>query len=99
MKCKVTDGFFDSKKGVYHPFGEVIIDDEREKEFLAAGVVSKFEKKTEELTGKKEEGSEDDDEIKDLKVTEIKNKLDELGVDYDPKAKKDELMQLLKEAE
>lgn len=34
---------------------------------------------------------------KDLSVTEIKKKLDELGIDYPPKAKKHELVELLGE--
>lgn len=40
-----------------------------------------------------------DEEVEDLSVKEIKGRLDQLGIEYDKKAKKDDLMKLLEEAE
>lgn len=42
-----------------------------------------------------QEDNQDNDQGKDLTVVEVKALLDEQEIDYDPKAKKDELLTLL----
>lgn len=49
--------------------------------------------------GFKYEGELPEIEITDLKVAELKERLDEKGIEYDAKAKRDELIELLKGAE
>lgn len=52
--------------------------------------------------GDLEEVKEEDEvevDIKDLKVAELKELLDEKGIEYDAKAKKDDLIELLEGAE
>lgn len=52
--------------------------------------------RVEELTALGFLADEKKDDLSDLKLSEVKAKLDELGIEYDPKAKKQELLELLK---
>nr|DAW67232.1 MAG TPA: Thymopoietin protein [Caudoviricetes sp.] len=89
MKYRVIDGFLNSKTQEYIPVGTTLTDSEpRIKDFIAAHVVVAIEDKQEqELTEK--------DEHTELTTTQIKQILDEKGIEYDKKAKKDELLKLL----
>lgn len=52
--------------------------------------------RAEELTALGFLSSAKDDDFSNLKLDELKAKLDELGIPYNPKAKKQELLDLLK---
>lgn len=52
--------------------------------------------RTEELTALGFLSDEKADDFSNLKLDELKARLDELGIEYNPKAKKQELLELLK---
>lgn len=82
MKYRVIDGFLNSKTQEYIPVGTILTDSEpRIKDFIAAHVVVAIE--------------DEQDETVKLTTTQIKQILDEKGIEYDKKAKKDELLRLL----
>nr|DAU70966.1 MAG TPA: dimeris T4 recombination endonuclease VII [Caudoviricetes sp.] len=82
MKYRVIDGFLNSKTQEYIPVGTILTDSEpRIKDFIAAHVVVAIE--------------DEQDETVELTTTQIKQILDEKGIEYDKKAKKDELLRLL----
>ena len=82
MKYRVIDGFLNSKTQEYIPVGTTLTDSEpRIKDFIAAHVVVAIE--------------DEQDETVELTTTQIKQLLDEKGIEYDKKAKKDELLKLL----
>lgn len=82
MKYRVIDGFLNSKTQEYIPVGTILTDSEpRIKDFIAAHVVVAIE--------------DEQDETVELTITQIKQILDEKGIEYDKKAKKDELLRLL----
>lgn len=82
MKYRVIDGFLNSKNQEYIPVGTILTDSEpRIKDFIAAHVVVAIE--------------DEQDETVELTTTQIKQILDEKGIEYDKKAKKDELLRLL----
>ena len=82
MKYRVIDGFLNSKTQEYIPVGTILTDSEpRIKDFIAAHVVVAIE--------------DEQDETVELTTTQIKQILDEKGIEYDKKAKKDELLKLL----
>nr|DAW69008.1 MAG TPA: dimeris T4 recombination endonuclease VII [Caudoviricetes sp.] len=82
MKYRVIDGFLNSKTQEYIPVGTTLTDSEpRIKDFIAAHVVVAIE--------------DEQDETVELTTTQIKQILDEKGIEYDKKAKKDELLRLL----
>nr|DAY22806.1 MAG TPA: dimeris T4 recombination endonuclease VII [Caudoviricetes sp.] len=86
MKYRVIDGFLNSKTQEYIPVGTILTDSEpRIKDFIAAHVVVAIE--------------DEQDETVELTTTQIKQILDEKGIEYDKKAKKDELLKLLKGVE
>ena len=77
MKYRVIDGFLNSKTQEYIPVGTILTDSEpRIKDFIAAHVVVAIE--------------DEQDETVELTTTQIKQILDEKGIEYDKKAKKDE---------
>ena len=93
MKYRVIDGFLNSKTQEYIPVGTILTDSEpRIKDFIAAHVVAAIEDIQENEQTKKEEHTE-------LTTTQIKQMLDEKGIEYDKKAKKDELLKLLEGTE
>ena len=82
MKYRVIDGFLNSKTQEYIPVGTILTDSEpRIKDFIAAHVIVAIE--------------DEQDETIELTTTQIKQLLDEKGIEYDKKAKKDELLRLL----
>ena len=82
MKYRVIDGFLNSKTQEYIPVGTILTDSEpRIKDFIAAHVVVAIE--------------DEQDETVELTTNQIKQILDEKGIEYDKKAKKDELLRLL----
>lgn len=82
MKYRVIDGFLNSKTQEYIPVGTILTDSEpRIKDFIASHVVVAIE--------------DEQDETVELTTTQIKQILDEKGIEYDKKAKKDELLRLL----
>lgn len=82
MKYRVIDGFLNSKTQEYIPVGTILTDSEpRIKDFIAAHVIVAIE--------------DEQDETIELTTTQIKQLLDEKGIEYDKKAKKDELLKLL----
>lgn len=82
MKYRVIDGFLNSKTQEYIPVGTILTDSEpRIKDFIVAHVVVAIE--------------DEQDETVELTTTQIKQILDEKGIEYDKKAKKDELLRLL----
>lgn len=86
MKYRVIDGFLNSKTQEYIPVGTILTDSEpRIKDFIAAHVVAAIE--------------DEQDETVELTTTQIKQILDEKGIEYDKKAKKDELLKLLEGTE
>lgn len=90
MKCRVVSGFEDIKTGVFHNVGDVLTDDPREEDFIAASVV---------VPDESTEPQKDETSFAELSVREIKEKLDAAGVSYSDRAKKDELLALLEAAE
>jgi len=94
MKYRVIDGFLNSKTQEYIPFGTILTDSEpRIKDFIAVHVVAAIEDEQE----TKQETEKD--EQTELTTAQIKQILDEKGIEYDKKAKKDELLKLLKGVE
>ena len=94
MQYRVIDGFLNSKTQEYIPLGTILTDSEpRIKDFIAAHVVVAIEdeQETEQETEK--------DEQTELTTAQIKQILDEKGIEYDKKAKKDELLKLLEGVE
>ncbi len=86
MAYRVIDGFLDKKTGKYHKFGEIIETDERIDDFLKGGVVINLDE-------------EEKEGIAKLTVPQIKEKLEELGIDYEGKTKKKDLLELLEGAD
>lgn len=69
-------------QGAIYPREGLEVSSERISELLKAGHIVKIDEKN-------------SDQDKELSVKDIKLKLDELGIDYDPKSKKTELLALL----
>ena len=93
MKYRVTDGFLNSKTQEYIPVGTILTDSEpRIKDFIDAHVVVAIEDEQETEQDEKDEQTE-------LTTAQIKQILDEKGIEYDKKAKKVELLKLLKGVE
>lgn len=87
MKYRVIDGFLNSKTQEYIPVNAIFTDDEpRIKDFIEAKVVVEIEETCQES-------------YSTLSVSEIKSLLDEKSIEYDKKAKKDELLKILEGAE
>ena len=71
---------------------EIVVNESKAKRLLMQGW------KEIEVKDKDKEGSESESEFKDLNVAEIKELLKEKEIEFDPKAKKDELIELLEGA-
>ena len=86
MLYRVEQGFEDVKTGVYHSPGEVLSAEEpRIQEFLLAGVVVDDDAST--------------DSFDDMTLVELRAELTAKGREYSGKAKKQDLIKLLREAE
>ena len=83
MKYRVTDGFLNSKTQEYIPFGTILTDSEPRIKDFIDAHVVVAI----------------EDEQTELTTAQIKQILDEKGIEYDKKAKKDELLKLLKGVE
>lgn len=86
MTYRVTQGFEDIKTGVYHSPGETLsLEEPRIQEFLRVGVVVNDEASA--------------DSFDDMTLAELKTKLVAKGIEYSSKAKKHDLIKLLRETE
>jgi len=83
MKYRVIDGFLNSKTQEYIPVGTILTDSEPRIKDFIAAHVVVVI----------------EDEPIELTTTQIKQILDEKGIEYDKKAKKDELLKLLEGVE
>lgn len=79
MKYRVIDGFLNSKTQEYIPVGTILTDSEPRIKDFIAAHVVVVI----------------EDEPIELTTTQIKQILNEKGIEYDKKAKKDELLKLL----
>lgn len=83
MKYRVIDGFLNSKTQEYIPVGTILTDSEPRIKDFIAAHVVVVI----------------EDEPIELTTTQIKQILNEKGIEYDKKAKKDELLKLLEGTE
>lgn len=110
---RVIHGFEDLKTGIFHNIGaEICIDEPRLQEFIDAGVVEKMDinqqlssiDEGDELNGTEEEitsnkASIQEEDFEKINVKEIKEQLHARGIEFDDKAKKKDLIELLERAE
>lgn len=84
---------------------EEFIGKAEEKHYYTGDVFETTEERSNQLTGENDYGRafvkviEVAEQIEKLTVPQIKEKLDKAGISYDKKAPKDELLELLQEAE
>lgn len=110
---RVIHGFEDLKTGFFYDIGaEISIDEPRLQEFIDAGVVEKMDinqqlssiDEGDELNGTEEEiapngTSIQEEDFEKMNVKEIKEQLLTKGIEFDDKAKKKDLIELLERAE
>lgn len=100
MLVKTNRCFYDLREDCYRNEGDIFeVSQDRFAELnkLVNGFVEEFKEIKEEDPEDEAGTSEDEEENQeDLTVTEIKEKLDEEGIEYKAKATKSELLELLK---
>lgn len=110
---RVIHGFEDLKTGIFYDIGaEICTDEPRIQEFIDAGVVEKMDinqqlssiDEGDESNGMEEEITSNETSIPEedfekMTVKEIKEQLHARGIEFDDKAKKKDLIELLERAE
>lgn len=109
---RVIHGFEDLKNGIFYDIGaEICTDEPRLQEFIDAGVVEKMDinkqpvsiSEDNELSATEEialnETSIQEEDFEKMTVKEIKEQLHARGIEFDDKAKKKDLIELLERVE